>query len=86
MQIATWLAVLTIDGAYAVAGWIQSGRGGRALLKKEKHVWVIQVCGGDGLTQASQLAMAGMTQDASKRMAEKVAHAEKKLLPDVLKN
>ncbi len=76
---------VTIDGNYAVAGWVQSGRGGRALLKKEKNAWIIQVCGGDGLTQAAQLAMTGMTADVAQRLAVKVAAEEKKLPVDVLK-
>lgn len=76
---------VTIDGYYAVAGWIQSERGGRALLKKENSAWKIQVCGGDGLTQASQLGMTGMSSEAAQRLAAKVAAAEKKLPVDVLK-
>lgn len=68
---------ISIEGAYAVAGWIQDQRGGRALLKKEKNTWSIQVCGGDGLTQASALTMTGMSSAAAKRLASKVSAAEK---------
>ena len=51
------VAPVTIEGDYAIAGWIQSGKGGRALLKKEKGQWSIQVCGGDGLKKSSALML-----------------------------
>jgi hypothetical protein len=70
---------VSIEGDYAVAGWIQSGKGGRALLKKEKGQWSIQVCGGDGLTKAAALTMTGMSNAAAARLAQKVASAEKKV-------
>ncbi len=71
------VAPVSIEGDYAVAGWIQSGKGGRALLKKEKGQWSIQVCGGDGLTKAAALTMTGMSNAAAMRLAQKVAVAEK---------
>jgi hypothetical protein len=70
---------VSVEGDYAVAGWIQHDRGGRALLKKEKAQWTIQLCGGDGLMQASALTMTGMSHAAAGRLASKVAAAEKKL-------
>ena len=76
------VAPVSVEGDYAVAGWIQHGRGGRALLKKEKAQWTIQLCGGDGLLQASALSMTGMSQAAAGRLAAKVAAAEKKLTAD----
>ena len=33
------VAPVSIEGGYAVAGWLQEQRGGRALLKKEKNEW-----------------------------------------------
>jgi hypothetical protein len=76
------VAPVSVEGDYAVAGWIQHGRGGRALLKKEKAQWTIQLCGGDGLLQASALTMTGLSQAAAGRLAAKVAAAEKKLTAD----
>ena len=73
------VAPVSIEGDYAVAGWIQSGKGGRALLKKEKGQWSIQVCGGDGLTKAAALTMTGMSNAAATRLAQKVVVAEKKV-------
>jgi hypothetical protein len=79
------VAPVTVEGDYAVAGWIQHGRGGRALLKKESGKWSIQVCGGDGLKQASALTMTGMDRALADKLARKVAAAEKNLSADQLK-
>jgi hypothetical protein len=79
------VAPVSIEGDYAVAGWIQSGKGGRALLKKEKGQWSIHVCGGDGLKQASALVQTGMSSATADRLAKKVQSAEAKLSVDQLK-
>ena len=79
------VAPVSIEGDYAVAGWIQSGKGGRALLKKEKGQWSIYVCGGDGLTRASALVQTGMSSATADRLAKKVQLAEAKLSVDQLK-
>lgn len=73
------VAPVSVEGTYAVAGWIQNDRGGRALLKKEKGKWSIQVCGGDGLKQASSLTMTGMDQASASRLAQKIVVAEKQI-------
>lgn len=76
---------VSVEGAYAVAGWIQNDRGGRALLKKENGKWSIQVCGGDGLKEVSSLAMAGMDKTSANRLAQKIAMAEKQMTSDQVK-
>ena len=79
------VAPVSIEGDYAVAGWIQSGKGGRAILKKEKGQWVIHVRGGDGLKQASALVQTGMDKATAERLAKKIQAAEAKLSADQLK-
>jgi hypothetical protein len=79
------VAPVSVEGAYAVAGWIQYDRGGRALLKKENGKKSIQVCGGDGLKQASSLTMTGMDQASASRLAQKIAAAEKQMPSDQVK-
>ena len=79
------VAPITIEGDYAMAGWFQSGKGGRALLKKEKGQWSIQVCGGDGLKKASALSQTGMPSATAERLVAKVQTAEAKLSADELK-
>ncbi|MEY4100756.1 MAG: hypothetical protein RL300_1927 [Pseudomonadota bacterium] len=79
------VAPVSVEGAYAVAGWIQTDRGGRALLKKESGKWSIQVCGGDGLKQVSTLTMTGMDQASAGKLAQKIAAAEKQMTSDQIK-
>lgn len=76
---------VTIEGDYAIAGWIQKDKGGRALLKNEGGKWTIRVCAGDGLLRVSTLEMAGVSGPIAKRLAEKVATAEKRLPVDQVK-
>ena len=76
---------VTVEGDYAIAGWIQKDRGGRALLKAEGGKWTIRVCAGDGLLQVSTLEMAGVSGSTAKRLLEKVAAAEKRLPVDQVK-
>jgi periplasmic copper chaperone A len=76
---------VVIQSDFAVAGWIQSGRGGRALLRKEHGHWSIVVCGGDGLKSATALAQTGMSKVAAEGLSKALAVAEAKLNPDMLK-
>ena len=76
---------VTIESGYAVAGWVQSGKGGRALLKKEHDGWRIQVCGGDGLKNASTLAQTGMPSSTADRLIKAIQAAEAKLPAEHLK-
>lgn len=79
------VAPVSVEGAYAVAGWIQNDRGGRALLKKESGKWSIQVCGGDGLKQVETLTMTGMDRTAANKLSQKVLAAEKQMSSDQVK-
>jgi periplasmic copper chaperone A len=76
---------ITVEGDYAIAGWIQKDRGGRALLKAEGGKWTIRVCAGDGLLQVPTLEMAGVSGSTAKRLVEKVAAAERRLPVDHVK-
>ena len=73
---------VTVEGDYAVAGWTQTGKGGRALLQKEHGQWRISVCAGDGLTQAAVLETTGMHPPMAKKLAAAVLAAESKLSAD----
>jgi copper(I)-binding protein len=76
---------IAVKGDFAVAGWIQSGRGGRAVLVKEKGKWTINVCGGDGLKSAEALAQTGMPVATAQALAKDLAAVEAKLNPEMLK-
>lgn len=73
---------VSVEGDYAVAGWIQGKKGGRALLHREHGQWRITVCAGDGLTQATVLETTGMEPAVAQKLAKTVAKAESKLSKD----
>ncbi len=73
------VAPVVVQGDYAVAGWIQGDKGGRALLQKTKNEWQISVCAGDGLIQAKVLETTGMPAAKAKALADAVVVAESKL-------
>jgi hypothetical protein len=73
---------INIEGDYAVAGWSQGGRGGRAFLQKDKNQWFISICGGSGLTQADVLQGIGMSSAAAARLSRAVVASEGRLGAD----
>lgn len=76
---------VAVEGDWAVAGWSQDVRGGRALLNKRHGQWVIVVCGGDGLRQASTLAQTGMKAAEARALAMKLQAAESRLPAETLR-
>jgi len=73
------IPVVTVESQYAIASWVQDGKGGRALLKKSGGNWSIHLCGGDGLRNPSTLVMAGLEKSTAARLLEKLATAERNL-------
>ena len=73
------IPVVTVESEYAIASWVQDGKGGRALLKKSGGNWSIHLCGGDGLRNPSTLVMAGLEKSTAARLLEKLATAERNL-------
>lgn len=69
------VAPVSIDGGYAVAGWIQGERGGRALLKMADK-WSVILCSGDGIRSGEGLRAAGVPDAISMSLAAKMASAE----------
>ena len=76
---------VAVEGDWAVAGWLQDVRGGRALLNKQHGQWVIVVCGGDGLLQPDTLSQTGMKADSAHKLAMKLQAAESRLPAETLK-
>lgn len=70
---------VVIEGNYALAGWTQQARGGRALLVHREGAWHVHVCGGDGLKDIEALTMAGMSKVAAERLINEVNRAEDQL-------
>ncbi|MBW9054806.1 copper uptake system-associated protein [Rhizobium mesosinicum] len=75
---------VVVEKDWAIAGWQQDGRGGRALLKKGHHGWNVFLCSGDGIRQAAALEKAGLSIGDAKALAADLAEAESKLDPKVL--
>ncbi len=67
---------VSIEGGFAVAGWSQGGKGGRALLKLVDGTWTIHLCAGVGLKQARLLHEAGMDMASAEKLAALVASDE----------
>lgn len=67
---------VVVDGDYAIAGWTQGERGGRALLNKRDGVWTVVLCSGDGLKAAHLLVEAGVPEASAMRLAADLATAE----------
>jgi copper(I)-binding protein len=75
---------VVVRNDWAIAGWQQDGRGGRALLKKGHHGWSVFLCSGDGIREAAPLEKAGLSADDAKALAADLAEAEARLDPKVL--
>ncbi|SOC45163.1 hypothetical protein SAMN05892877_11437 [Rhizobium subbaraonis] len=75
---------VVVEGEWAIAGWTQEGRGGRALLKKKGDGWTIYLCSGDGLKQASALKSMGLSEDEAGTLSTKLADAETHVDPETL--
>lgn len=70
---------VVIDGEYAIAGWTQGRRGGRALLREVAGSWKVMLCSGDPLRQASSIEVAGVPHAVANRLARLLNDAESKL-------
>lgn len=78
-------APVSILDDYAVAGWVQGPRGGRALLRKRHGQWHVVACAGDAFTRAAALRQAGMPAAAAAELARRVAEAERTTHPERLR-
>jgi len=85
IMMSTWdtpqtrleIGPVVIKDKWAVAGWTQGQRGGRAFLTRNAHgQWQVSVCGGDGLKEASTLALTGMPAEVAQELAQQVEKAE----------
>lgn len=75
------VAPIVVAGDYAIAGWSQDGKGGRALLRKTAAGWGVHLCSGDALKDAANLETIGVPADAAKTLAASLAAEEARLDP-----
>jgi hypothetical protein len=73
---------IVVVGSYAIAGWTQGERGGRALLRRKDDKWSVVLCSGDPLKEASSLVEAGMNEKEAKQLSAELAQAEAKIDPN----
>lgn len=70
---------VVVQGNWAIAGWTQDERGGRALLKKGPRGWRLHLCSGDGIRDAVSLEKIGLPADDAKALSVSLHEAEAKL-------
>lgn len=73
---------VAVSGHWAVAGWRQEGKGGRALLRKSDHGWLIHLCSGAALRDGMKLAEIGVPHADAMAIAAALGEAEPKLGAD----
>ncbi|MBA2125412.1 hypothetical protein DLM45_04135 [Hyphomicrobium methylovorum] len=76
------VAPIVVSGTYAVAGWSEKARGGRALLKNGDGRWRVILCAGDGIRTAPGLVAAGIPAETAEALATQIAQREAELPPD----
>lgn len=77
-------ARLTVDAVavasdHSLASWSQSGRGGRALLKRVGRNWQIVLCGGKELFHVEVLKKAGVPAPDALAISQRLVSSEQKL-------
>jgi len=70
---------VVVEGDYAIAGWSQGDKGGRALLLSSQGKWAIQLCAGDALKDEKFLKESGVDSKIIPTILKKLATAEAKL-------
>lgn len=75
---------VVIEGNWAIAGGVQHGRSGRALLKRDGKEWSVHPCRGDGPNQGQALRMMGLPENDASAIAAKLAVARKDIAPEKL--
>jgi hypothetical protein len=71
---------ITVKDDYAIAGWTQDGRGGRALLHRiRKNKWAIHRCGGDNIKDLTTLKTLGLPAATAEQLISDENAAEKRL-------
>lgn len=68
---------VTIVDNYALAGWVQGERGGRALLmRKADGIWSVQLCAGDALKEVETLKQSHISDAVANELVKRSATAE----------
>jgi len=65
--------------AFAVAGWTQGDKGGRALLQKGSKGWILVLCGGESLRSVQGLTRLGVPEHQAMEITKELAREEKRI-------
>ncbi len=76
---------VAVSGGHAVADWTQGAMGGRALLERRGGKWVIRLCSGESLRDATVLRAAGVPAANAEAIAAGLAEAERSVSAERLK-
>lgn len=75
--------IVVVDD-YAIAGWVQDDRGGRALLRKRHGKWDVVLCSGDYLRVPETVIATGAPPELASLLAARLQAAESVLPPQLL--
>lgn len=75
---------IVVEGKHAVAGWSQSGRGGRAFLEKSDKGWEIVMCSGESLKSIETYIEMGMQESKAESLQMTLNTAESHLSTNVV--
>jgi copper(I)-binding protein len=78
------VAPITIQGAVAVAGWSQQGKGGRAFLRRDDMGWFVELCAGESLVRPATFVSMGLTPTEAESLAAAVNGAERSAGADLI--
>lgn len=70
---------VAVVSGWALAGWQQGERAGRALLRHTPEGWQIQLCGGAGLLDVTTLQQAGLPRPTAKVLSQRARRLEKSM-------
>lgn len=75
---------IVVVNEYAIAGWSQGIKGGRALLKQNTNRWQVLFCGDSSIKHISVLEQAGLSHVDAIKLSNKLQGAEEKISSDHL--
>ena len=75
------VAPIVVAKDYAIVGWTQGKKGGRALLHKHHGNWQVLLCGGDALTKTEQLTKAGLDAKTANALIKEFKKQAQQLSP-----
>ena len=70
---------IVVAGNHAIADWSQASKGGRALLRRGHHGWVLVLCAGDEVKNSESLKLAGLSTADAVGLAAALASSEASL-------